>query len=215
MGRPPKNKQYSVRENVVNDIINNPEKYRIFENTRTIDLDNLELIKRLKKYQTEKEKESPLVKESVRVSCMTGIPLDVIARLIKGNETDPFKLKLNEKHLESIYPFFNDLLNHNISFEQFKELLKGEKYNTKYSIKKNRALSLLFKDLSDNGYICKEWQYQLEKLKLFTSRNGKELKASDFAKALSNTNKYGGATKEKENINELMQTLKKMDNNPK
>ena len=193
MGRPPKNKQYSVRENVVNDIINTPQKYRIFENTKTIDLDNPELIKRLKKYQTEKEKESPLVRESVRVSCMTGIPLDVIARLIKGNEIDPF----------------------NNMFKQFKELLKGEKYNTKYPIKKNRALSLLFNDLSNNGYICKEWQYQLEKLKLFISRNGKELKASDFAKALSNTDKYGGATKEKENIKELMQTLKKMDNNPK
>lgn len=216
MGRPSKNKRYSVRKDIVDDIKNNPDKYRKFEQKKNIDLSNPDLINKYKGFQKINEiffGEGTLNKTALELCCMTGLSLNVIIPNIKAEEIDPFNLKLNEKQLVLIYPVFNSFLNEDISFEQFKKILRGQEHNIKYSITKNRALALLFKSLSDNDYICKEWQHQLNNLKLFTSSKGKELKASDFAKALSNTKSFGGAIKEKEQIDKLIKELKKMDNN--
>lgn len=216
MGRPSKNKRYSVRKDIVDDIENNPDKYKKIKHDKTINLSNPDLIKKLKDFQKINEKffeKGTLNRTALEIFCKTGLSLDVIITNIKGEEKDPFKLKLNEKQLGLICPVFNNFLDKDISFEHFKKILRGEEHNKKYSITKNRALALLFKSLSENGYICKEWQHQLDYLKLFISRKGKELKASDFAKALSNTKSFGGAVKEKEQIDKLIKELKKMDNN--
>lgn len=213
MSRPKKTrKSYIVKKDIVKDICNNPEKYRIEEKRKSsIKLNNTQT-ESLKKFSKVLEyyKEDELFQTVIKIQSLTGLSPKTIIPHIKGNEINPLHLCLNEKQLQTLYPFFNSLLIIPISFEDFNKLLNGETYNTTYQIKNIRELSALFKALSSNHYICNEWQKILGKNKLFSSKRGRILTSLDFAKAMNNAKDFGGTTYESDCIINIIDKLKIM-----
>ncbi len=221
MSRPPKNnKKYTVKKAIVEDIKLYPEKYRdkftveeplikkiIYDpKTREEFLQkNKEAIKRLNDF-----KDNELLYTAWQLCSITGIRPDRIMKLIVDKEINPFQIKLNKEQISILHPFFNNILIYPISIEQFTKLLNGEHYKTLYPVKNIRELSAIFKALSDNNYICKNWQHLIEKFSLFTSKNGNPIKAIDLAKSIKNAKDFGGTTSESQYIADIIERLKKM-----
>ncbi len=210
MSRPTKKeKQYRINEDIVNDIRNNPDKYRTHEERKSTDiLKSKELQKFIE--ANKRMNNNKLALTSFKLLLETGLSPNITIPYIRGKEINPFHANLTNKQIDILYPFFNKLLQEAITLDDFRKLLDGDLSNTQYKVKKNRSVAILFKRLQENGYIDTDWQNTLEKLKTFASRNDKPLKASDYSKALieiHDDNK--GMRKELQEIEDLMQEVKK------
>ena len=153
-----------------------------------------------------------MLQTSLDLICSTGLSLNVIIPRIKGAELNPLDLNLNKEQLNILLPYFNKrVLQDAITIDNFEKLMKGEICNSQYYVKKNRSLSVFFRELSKQGFITTKWQKVLEGLKIFYSNRGKLLKASDFSKTLPEaTEENRGMKKELIEIGHLMEKVKKM-----
>jgi hypothetical protein len=122
-----------------------------------------------------------------------------------------FKLYLSNEQIANILPIFNNFISDKeLSIIEIKALLNCT--NTEVcKVKSNRLLAYLFNRLSKEGYIWEDWQHQFELNKSFASRNGKLLRADDFAKALNQIKDYG-EPKHGEIIDNLICELKNIEN---
>ena len=209
MSRPKKKEsQYSIREDIVNDMMNNPEKYRQYESK----LDKpktrppQELIDLMDSFMNNK-----LKKNALDLLMSTGLSFSVTIPRIKGAKLNPLDLNLNREQLNTLLLYFNKrVLKDAIAIDDFEKMMKGEIYNSQYHIKKNRSLSVFFRELSKQGFITTKWQKELEGLKIFYSNRGKLLKAPDFSKALPDaTENNTGIRNELIEIRQLMEEVKK------
>lgn len=207
MGRPKKrNREFTIREDIVNDIRNNPDKYGkpqywFKEPSMKVKQSLITL---------SKNKPNKTAMTILELAATTGLPLNVIVPRIIDREIDPLDLNLTTKQINVIYPFFNKLLQESITPDDFRKLLNGELCNVQYKVKKNRSIATFFKKLQENGYISSDWQKKLEKMKAFASRDGKPLKASDYSKALPDVHDDNtGMRKELQEIKKLMEEVKK------
>lgn len=184
MSRPKKKKlQYLIREDVVKDMKNNPNKYKKHEpkfdiSKFTSSQKMLDLVNDFK--------QNKILQACLDLTCSTGISLHVIIPRIIGAELDPLNLNLSREQLNILLPYFNKyVLQDAITIDNFEKLMKGEISNSQYYIKKNRSLAVFFSELSNQGFITTKWQDVLGRIKIFYSNRGKLLKASDFSKTLS------------------------------
>ena len=204
MGRPKKRTQrYAIREDRMEIMKKHPELFHKY--IKPFDINTF--VENLQKSTIPDI--SPELKKYLEVATVTGLPLDIIIGFTIGKEIDPFQLKLNENQIKILHPYFNNLLVNPINFEQFKELLNGETYNTLYRVKNTRALSALFKALCNCGYICKEWQSLFDKFHLFSSKKGKPINSLDLAKSISSSENLGGTRSEDPIFKEIITKLKK------
>jgi hypothetical protein len=162
----------------------------------------------LKEYEEEQEK--MFGKEICRIASKMNIsPLKVYELLLEQENT--LNSTLNDMHILMIMPIFNKyILLKEQSVLEIKAIFECSNY-TSYLTKNNRLLSYLFNLLSKEKYICSDWQHQLEIHKTFTSKNGKILKAYDFAKALNQIKNYG-EPKHSDIIDKLINELKNIEN---
>lgn len=209
MSRPKKKQsQYSIRENIVNDMMNNPEKYRQYEPKFDISKfrPSQEFIDLMSEFKNNK-----ILQEGLNLLYSTGLSLNVTIPRIKGAKLNPLDLNLNREQLNTLLLYFNKrVLQDAIAIDDFEKMMKGEIYNSQYHVKKNRSLSVFFRELSKQGFITTKWQKELAGLKIFYSNRGKLLKAPDFSKALPEaTENNNGIRKELIEIRQLMEEVKK------
>ena len=210
MSRPKKKElQYSIREDIVNDMKCNPDNYRQYEPKFDISRfkPSQEMLDSMNEF-----KQNRILQTSLDLMCSTGLSLNVILPRIKGAELNPLDLNLNKEQLNMLLPYFNKrVLQDAITIDNFEKLMKGEICNSQYCVKKNRSLSVFFRELSKHGFITTKWQKVLEGLRIFYSNRGKLLKASDFSKSLpDSTEDNKGMRMELIEIGHLMEDVKKM-----
>lgn len=153
-------------------------------------LKNMQKIQKTKKELEQKYGTSDLTKLTDRLERMQATMRTKAED--KEYEVNPLKCTLSIEQLDTLLPLFNSsILSATITAEQAMNLLKGE-IETPIVIVNTRLFSFLLMNLSKKGLICSNYQTTVQRLKLYITKQGKEITQRKISSALTFIDKdYG------------------------